>query len=312
MVDPIIVRKQSGQCVATELVDIKVIPTELHVLGQRSIVKVIRSGDAEGLTVANIAEMTNINERSVWKHIYNHAITTVPLGPQSLRSLKDAGVLLLHSRRAVFVPKAGVIQLLKFINTPESWAIYYQLWNNSERLEELEAKLLETAGKLKSALDQSAIRLAMIRSRDQQIADLSEQLIELQAKLEAASHHIALGGNRKSPRFSIPVYRREPNDIFNNPVYSIEVLRKSREEMDEQEQARFSSYHAVRIMSGLSRGVEKNFDKIGVTNESARSSLSRLVHAVTVLKDEIEPNTLGLLALNQGNGPEYMNQPAGA
>ncbi len=298
----------------TELIDIKVISQELFVEGQHSIIKVIRSGDLEGLTVSQIAEMTNIGERAVWKHIYRYAITTVPLGQQSLRSLKDAGVLLLHARRAIFVPKASVQQLLKIISTRESWAIYYQLWNNSEKLIEVEAKLLDTAGKLKAVLDESAIQKANLRIKDQQIAEFTvklgqqdQQIAELNARLEAADHHIALGGNKKSPKFSIPIYRREPNDIFNNPVYSIEIVKKTRGEMNSDEQHRFQTYHSTRTIVGLSRGLEKTFDELGVTNDEARSMLTTVKESALALKEQLEPNAQGLFALNRLEPQTYLN-----
>jgi hypothetical protein len=298
----------------TELIDIKVIPQELFVEGQHSIIKVIRSGDLEGLTVSQIAEMTNIGERAVWKHIYRYAITTVPLGQQSLRSLKDAGILLLHARRAIFVPKASVQQLLKLISTRESWAIYYQLWNNSEKLIEVEAKLLDTAGKLKAVLDESTIQKANLRIKDQQIAEFTiklgqqdQQIAELNARLEAADHHIALGGNKKSPKFSIPIYRREPNDIFNNPVYSIEIVKKTRDEMNPDEQHRFQTYHSTRTIVGLSRGLEKTFDKLGVTNDEARSMLNTVKESALALKEQLEPNAQGLFALNRLEPQIYLN-----
>jgi hypothetical protein len=264
--------------------------------------------------VSQIAEMTNIGERAVWKHIYRYAITTVPLGQQSLRSLKDAGVLLLHARRAIFVPKSSVQQLLKLISTRESWAIYYQLWNNSEKLIEVEAKLLDTAGKLKAVLYESAIQKANLRIKDQQIAEFTiklgqqdQQIAELNARLEAADHHIALGGNKKSPKFSIPIYRREPNDIFNNPVYAIEIVKKTRDEMNPDEQHRFQTYHSTRTIVGLSRGLEKTFDKLGVTNDEARSMLTTVKESALALKEQLEPNVQGLFALNRLVPQTYLN-----
>jgi hypothetical protein len=329
MSEPNIIRKKcQPDKDPTELIDIKVIPQELFVEGQHSIIKVIRSGDLEGLTVSQIAEMTNIGERAVWKHIYRYAITTVPLGQQSLRSLKDAGILLLHARRAILVPKASVQQLLKLISTRESWAIYYQLWNNSEKLIDVEAKLLDTAGKLKAVLDESAIQKANLRIKDQQIAEFTiklgqqdqqiaeftiklgqqdQQIAELNARLEAADHHIALGGNKKSPKFSIPIYRREPNDIFNNPVYSIEIVKKTRDEMNPDEQHRFQTYHSTRTIVGLSRGLEKTFDKLGVTNDEARSMLTTVKESALALKEHLEPNAQGLFALNRLEPQIYLN-----
>lgn len=312
--DPVIVRlKHSEEPHPEELIDIRVIPRELFVRGQMWIMKVIKSGKTEGLTISQIAEMTNISERGVRARLHDHAITTVSLGPQSLRSLKDAGVLLVHTRRAIFVPKEGVQKLLRHIGTSESLAIYYQLWTNSEKLEEVEAKLLDTVGKLKAALDQSAVQAAKIRAKEQEISMLmaqisqqNQQIVEIGARLQAADHHIALGGNKKLPKFSIPIYRREPNDIFDNPVYSIVIAKKSRSEMNADEALRFSGYHATRTMVGLSYAAEKSFRQLGVSSETLFEKLVRVQNEVTSLKDEIEPNVLGLNASNKSERNKYL------
>ncbi|MDQ3235468.1 MAG: hypothetical protein M3Q07_26965, partial [Pseudobdellovibrionaceae bacterium] len=120
-------------------------------------------------------------------------------------------------------------------------------------------------------------------------------------------HHIALGGNRKAPRFSIPIYRREPNDIFNNPVYSIEIVKKTREEMSPDEQHRFQTYHSTRTILGLSRGIEKAFDKLGVTNDVTRSMLTTVKESAFALKAQLEPHADGLFALNRLEPQAYLN-----
>lgn len=288
-------------------VEVDAIPREFFIRGQQSIMMVIRSGDSEGLTVSQIAEMTNISERAVRQHLNKHAITAVALLPQSLRTLKDAGVLLAHSKSAMFVSKQGVQKLLRHIGTPEALAIYYQLWDNSEKLNKLEAKLLETVGQLKAALDRSAIDHVKLRMQLQSIADLEARLMDrdqhltqVEAKLEAASHHISLGGNRKSPKFSLPIYVRQPDDIFKKPSYTIELVKKSVGEMSEAEHKRFALQHSSKVAVGVSGSLIRTMNDLGVNNPMILEKAELLRTAAKNLHSEIMPSEAGLLALNNG------------
>ncbi|MDQ3230808.1 MAG: hypothetical protein M3Q07_03225 [Pseudobdellovibrionaceae bacterium] len=254
---------------------------------------VVRSGNTEGLTVSQIAEMVNISERAVRHQLNKYAITTVTLLPQSLRTLKDAGVLLAHARSAMFVSKQGIQQLLRHIGTPEAIAIYYQLWNNSEKLLEVEKTLLETAGQLKAALDRSAIDKAKLRLQDEQIA-------QLEAKLETASHHISLGGNRKAPKFNLPIYVRQPDDIFKKPSYAIELVRKSVGDMSSMEHKRFKLQHSLKVAVGVSGSLIRTMNDLGVDNPVIRDKADILQAAAKDLHSEAMPSEAGLLALNSG------------
>lgn len=230
-------------------------------------------------------------------------------------------VIPIHARTAVFLPRDSVRALVKIIDTDEAWKIYEQLWNDAKELSEIlpryEAQVKQIAD-LNLKVDQSVVLAAETQRQNEdlwvcnrQLVDSmkgkEEELLNLNAKLQAADHHIALGGNKKAPKFSIPIYRREPNDIFNNPVYTIEIMKKTRGEMSPDESQRFSGFHATRTMLGLSYAAEKSFRKIGVSNESIYEKLARVQNDVTALKDEIEPNALGLASKNIPENHKYLN-----
>ncbi|WP_141735919.1 hypothetical protein [Oligoflexus tunisiensis] len=276
-----------------ELVDIKVIPQELFVQGQRSIINVIRSGKTEGLTVGQVADMVNISERNVWKHIYRHAITTAPLGQHSLRGLKDAGVVLIHAKRAAFVPKSSVQQLLKLINTPESWAIYYQLWNNSARLTELELQLANAEVSRDEAV--------------QRAVQLEVEMSELRARLEAATHALSLGENRKKPRFEIKFHRHETTDIFKNPVVTIERTKKSINEMNPHERKHFRMQHGTRSLAGTAKMLLDESTASDVTNETLRHSAVIMQAGVLAYQNTLMPDEGSLFALNKSNPMTFLN-----
>lgn len=307
MSDPIVIRKNSlDHAQPSSSMDVEAIPREFFLRGQQSIMMVVRGGDSEGLTVSQIAEMVNISERAVRQHLVKYAITAVAILPQSLRTLKDAGVLLAHARSAMFVSKQGVQKLLRHIGTPESLAIHYQLWNNSEKLEEVEARLLETAGQLKAALDRSAIDRAKLRLQEEKAAEREaeqearhqQEISHLEAKLEAASHHISLGGNHKAPRFNLPIYVRQPDDIFKKPSYTIDLVKKSVGEMNDTEHKRFALQHSSKVAVGVSGSLIRTMNDLGVNNPMIRDKAELLRTAAKDLHAEIMPSAAGLLALN--------------
>jgi hypothetical protein len=84
-------------------------------------------------------------------------------------------------------------------------------------------------------------------------------------------------------------------------------VKKTRDEMSMDEQHRFQTYHSTRTIVGLTRGLEKTFDKLGVTNDTTRSMLSSVKEKATALQEHLEPNTNGLFALNRHEAQAYLN-----
>jgi hypothetical protein len=327
MSEPIIVKKQNQE--VSELIDIKVIPKDLLIMGEQSIAKVIRSAHGEGFLVSSIAEMTNVSERAVWKHIYRCAISTVPMGPQSLRSLKDAGVLMVHATRAAFVPIDAVKQLLKLISTPEAWAIYYQLWNNSAKLEEVEAKLLETSGQLKSALDRSAITEAKLRLQEQKAAETQKQneelirfsqqvadeskskdaeLQRLRNQLQAAIDHMEhKGKGKRRVRHSVVDIEFVEMNIFSGPDYRVSIKKLEMAEMSGREKDVFGLQRGISSICGIAGSMQKRAARMDVSNPEVMGALKDLSAASDSAYHKLMPEAGRVFGLKDGESIEYMN-----
>jgi hypothetical protein len=289
--------------------------------GKAALAKLLFVEGQEGMLSTHLAELLNIANSTMREHIQRYAISAQALPAHSMRSLKDMDVIPIHARTAVFLPRDSVRALVKIINTDEAWLIYRQLWDDAEELNRIKPeylsqreRLIELQRDLNILKDERDDAVSLASRTQEQNEQLAHDLIsvraladELSAKLQAANHHIVLGGNRKSPKFSIPIYRREPNDIFDNPVYSIEIVKKARDEMNPDEQHRFQSYHSTRTIVGLSRGLEKTFDKLGVTNDYARSILITVKESAMALKEQLEPNAKGLFVLNRLESQAYLN-----
>lgn len=289
--------------------------------GKAALAKLLFVDGQEGMLSTHLAELLNIANSTMREHIQRYAISAQALPAHSMRSLKDMDVIPIHARTAVFLPRDSVRALVKIINTDEAWLIYRQLWDDAEELNRIKPEYLSQKEQLiemqrdlsilKSERDDAVSLASRTQEQNEQLAQdlilIRTLADELNAKLQAANHHIVLGGNRKSPKFSIPIYRREPNDIFNNPVFSIEIVKKARDEMNPDEHHRFQSYHSTRTIVGLSQGLEKTFDKLGVTNDSIRSILTTVKESAMTLKEQLEPSAKGLFVLNRLEPQAYLN-----
>jgi hypothetical protein len=171
------------------------------------------------------------------------------------------------------------------IGTDSAKAAYYQLWNDSEQLQKIIPEL--QSEKLKNAE-----LLALAEAVQKQNEALVSEIGELQAKLNVATHHISLGRNKKVPEFSVPIYRREPNDIFHNPVYSIEVVKKPISQMSKAERGKFRLYHCSKTMVGLSAKMVKDLAESRVTNLEITERAEQLCAMAKALNSDITPRSL--------------------
>lgn len=292
----------------------ELISTNVSRAGLSIKVYLLKLGSEDGLITRQAAELFGVSESTILKHIDRHNITTSMIARSNLQLLKNNGIVRNRAISAVFIPRDGLRELMRVVNTDEAKAAYRELFDDAEELMRIKPRYLAQEeiiaglrGDLEKALDLSEATQIHNELLCVELTDSKAQVEHLSARLEAADHHIALGGNKKAPKFSIPIYRREPNDIFNNPVYSIEIVKKTRDEMNPDEQHRFQTYHSTRTIVGLSRGLEKTFDKLGVTNDEARSMLTTVKESALALKEQLEPNAQGLFVLNRLEPQIYLN-----
>lgn len=272
---------------------------EIQKSGEKIRITLVTVGANEGLVVGQAAELFNVTESTIYKHLQKHEIAHKKIVTGRLQLLKNSGIVNSKAIHAIFIPRYGLRELLRVIDTDEAKAAYHQLFDDSEelmkskpeiailkqRLDEQNAMILKISGQLKAALDRSAIDQAKIRASENVIA-------ELQAKIDAATHHISLGRNKKVPEFSVPIYRREPNDIFDNPVYSIEVVKKPISQMSKAERGKFRLYHCSKTIVGLSSKMVKDLAESHVTNHDITERAEQLCAIAKALNSDITPRSL--------------------
>ncbi len=291
--------------------EVKFSALEIERAGTRIKVALVGLGSEEGLVINQAAELFEVSVSTILKHITRHAITYGLLVRKSLQVVKNTGLVSPNTARAVFIPRSGLRDLVRVIGTDSARSAFHQVFDDAEELLRIKpenellkqkvgdqaARLLETAGQLKAALDLSAIDRAKLRMQ-------SEQIAHLEAKLEAASHHISLGGNRKAPKFNLPIYVRQPDDIFKKPSYTIDLVKKSMDEMNDLEHKRFALQHSSKVAVGVSGTLIRTMNELGVNNPMIRDKADLLQAAAKDLHSEIMPSEAGLLALNSG----YMSE----
>ncbi len=298
--------------------ELRLSPVEIQMSGNVIRITLVTVGPNDGLIVGQAATLFNISESAIHKHLKKHDIVHKKIVTGKLQLLKNSGVVNSKAIHAIFIPRYGLRELLRVIDTDEAKAAYHQLCDDAEELLRVKsevvllnqkvakqvAELLETAGQLKAALACSAIDQARLRLHEAKIFAQDEQIAHLEAKLDAASHHISLGGNRKAPRFNLPIYIRQPDDIFKKPTYAIDLVKKSVGEMNDVEHKRFALQHSSKVAVGVSGSLIRTMNEIGVNNPMIRDKADLLHAAAKDLHSEIMPSQAGLLALNSG----YMNE----
>lgn len=107
---------------------IQVTSKSLQQAGETIVVTVLRLGDDESMTVADVAEMLNVATSNIREHIRVHSLVVRKTDDQELVTLRKLGVVSIKTTTANLLPKATIQALVKIVNTPEAWAAYNQLW----------------------------------------------------------------------------------------------------------------------------------------------------------------------------------------
>ncbi len=103
---------------------------------KETIIFIIKLNCEEGLTIPQVADMFNTSSEHIRKSINRHALATGQIVPKSMKALKNTNVIPLNTPKTRFVPKDSIKSLVKIINSPTAWTIYFQLWDDEEKLRE--------------------------------------------------------------------------------------------------------------------------------------------------------------------------------
>lgn len=107
---------------------IQVTSKSLQQAGETIVVTVLRMGNDESMTVADVAELIGVTAAGLRGMIRDHSLIVCIAHDDQMEQLKQLGVVPLKSARANLLPKATIQALVKIVNTPEAWAAYNQLW----------------------------------------------------------------------------------------------------------------------------------------------------------------------------------------
>jgi hypothetical protein len=294
------------------------LPREIKIKAETLIAKVIRLDDSEGMLSIHLAELLGVSDSTIRHHLRNHAIGACKIYTHRMRSELGAEVIPIFARSVLFLPKESIQYLVKVINTAEAYAVYRQLWEYAEKFSALKVEndqLLAQCELLRSERDKFQSERLAVAEEAEKVASLNLELIStlqsteakhrqeiahLEAKLEAAGHQLSLGGNRRAPKFNLPTYVRQPDDIFKKPSYTIELVKKSVGDMNSTEHKRFALQHSSKVAVGVSVSLIRTMNDLGVNNPVIRDKADLLRAAAKDLHSEIMPSDAGLLALNSG------------
>jgi hypothetical protein len=83
----------------------------------------------EGMLVPEVVRVLGIQERTLTKHVKAHGFQFSNFSPEIRNQLADANVIKLGAGRPPrFIPREAIESLVRFISTPETDAIYAELW----------------------------------------------------------------------------------------------------------------------------------------------------------------------------------------
>jgi len=102
--------------------------TTVQAKGKEIIVNLIRMGEEDGLTVQQTADLFEVTQSAVLKHLKRHSLTAGQIVPQSLQELKKAKVIPLRTKTALWLPRETVRQLSTLIGTDVAKEITKQLF----------------------------------------------------------------------------------------------------------------------------------------------------------------------------------------
>ena len=123
----------------------------------------------DGMTVAEITRVLGIPKDTILKHMKMAGIELVEIFPLSASKLRKDGVIPITGRTPRIVPRIAIESLVRFIATPETDAIYKQLWDIADAVK---AGDYITAGKIvnTNAKDMLEYSKAMTAALEEQMA----------------------------------------------------------------------------------------------------------------------------------------------
>jgi hypothetical protein len=254
------------------------LPVDVNRAGYSMKVYLLKIGSEEGLTTRQAAELFNVSESTILKHIDRHNITTVRIFQRNLQLLKNSGIVRNRAISALFIPRDGLRELMRVIGTDEAKAAYRLLFDDAEELMVIKPLYLEQK-KIIAEKDQ------VIAEKDQAINLLEHDLAksiskittleklteDLKAKNGVLERHI-VGKSGKSRKFEVIVRTEHRVNMFGERDDVLHIEKKPLEEMTQRERKGWSAQHTTKVGRGMIRKAAQFYEN---SEDSAIRNASR-------------------------------------
>lgn len=125
---------------------------ERKVLKSGLMAVLVKLDDEEGMTLTEVSDIFGIPKNTIQSHMKSNGFKGIRFSVHQLKHLRDARVIPLNTTVASFIPQGAIESLVRFISTPETDAIYRELWDRAryseQDLQNLEMKILQLEKKL--------------------------------------------------------------------------------------------------------------------------------------------------------------------
>ncbi|NRA63764.1 MAG: hypothetical protein HRU19_04735 [Pseudobacteriovorax sp.] len=108
--------------------------------GKELLLNLITMDGDEGLLSNEACQAFGISPSGLRSHMQRHEICSSLIETVKLKSLKKQGIVSNKTNQTTFIPKEGLRQLVKLINSPEAWSIYNQMWELIDHVHVQDAK----------------------------------------------------------------------------------------------------------------------------------------------------------------------------
>ncbi len=224
---------------------IKLSPLEIQDKGKVMRITLVTIGPEEGLTTGQAAELFQITESTVRKHLDRHAICSGLLVLSMLQLLKTNGVIHSKASQAIFIPRQGLRDLMRVVDTDEAKAAYHQLFDDAEEYFKIKPRYLAQEQLLKEKEEQ----IAQFKIENQELRKLNE---DLKAAAEAFERHIK-GKPSKKRNFEVVVRTEHRVNMFGERDDVIHIEKKPLVEMSEREKKGWCAQHTTKVGRGMIR-----------------------------------------------------------
>ncbi len=229
--------------------------------GKNAVVQIISMGEEDGLTTPQLVDLFNTSQQNISKILSKYAIRSQPLVVSIRKNLLEQGVIPFRTTRVSFVPRDSIAALVKVINTPEAWAMYYQLWDDSRELSKENAEL----------------RASIEELRDFK-ATAESKISFMAAEIESLKNPPL----KKKRDYSNKVHVRTitKQDLFGGQEIEEVYQDIPASEMTPAQKKAYKTQHSARTMEGIASKLAKDTEQLGdwISNQAkdAHASASRL------------------------------------